>query len=155
TVVAEDWNNEDVPGIFVTQVGKSPTFFSKQRAGDFVVTNATPALPAGTVLGAGDLRNDLRVDFLLAKDPGNEIVFFPTKAKLSLPLKGLHAKGISLMDYDNDGWLDVIAYGDGLRVWRNRGAAGFADVTGELGLSKVLQVDSIVAADFDGDGATD
>src|SRR5262249_45375912 len=103
----------------------------------------------------GDLDNDLRVDLLVAKDQSIEIVFSATKPRLSLPLKGLHPRGILLVDYDNDGWLDGIAYGDGWRVWRNRGTAGFADVTGDVGLAKISQVGSIVAADFDGDGATD
>jgi hypothetical protein len=54
---------------------------------------------------------------------------------LSLPLHGFQVSGLMLADYDNDGWLDLFAYGsDGVRVWRNAGHAGFADVTAELGL---------------------
>ena len=84
------------------------------------------------------------------------IVFGGVKGRLSLPLRGLHAKGLLLVDYDNDGWLDIIAYGDnGMRVWRNLGHKGFEDVTSRLGLDKVAAVDSMVAADFDGDGDTD
>jgi hypothetical protein len=74
---------------------------------------------------------------------------------LTLPLRGLQVKGILLVDYDNDGWLDIVAYGNGVRVWRNLGKAGFADVTAELGLDKIGPVDALVAADFDGDGDTD
>src|SRR5205807_97143 len=72
-----------------------------------------------------------------------------------IPLKGTQLKGILLVDYDNDGWLDIIGYGQGLRVWRNRGKAGFEDVTGDLGLEKIGSVDALVAADFDNDGDTD
>jgi hypothetical protein len=60
-----------------------------------------------------------------------------------------------LADYDNDGWLDVSAYGAGVRVWRNLGKAGFADVTAILGPDKIGPVDTLVAADFDNAGATD
>ncbi len=72
-----------------------------------------------------------------------------------MPLRGLRVKGLLLLDYDNDGWLDILAYGNGLRVWRNEGKAGFKDVTATLGLDKVGEVDSVAAADFDGDGDTD
>src|SRR5882724_8020046 len=65
-VAVEDWNNEDVPGVLVTQSGKPPTFFSKQRAGSFVATNVGTSWPAGSVLATGDLNNDLRADLIVA-----------------------------------------------------------------------------------------
>jgi hypothetical protein len=53
---------------------------------------------------------------------------------LSLPLHGFRVSGLLLADYDNDGWLDLFAYGsDGVRVWRNAGHAGFTDVTRSSG----------------------
>ena len=154
-LAVEDWNNEDVPGVFVTQSGKSPTFFAKQRAGAFVATHAGTNWPAGSVLATGDLNNDLRADLVVAGEQQLEIILAGTKQRLTLPLRGLQAKGILLTDYDNDGWLDVIAYGNGLRVWRNQGTAGFVDMTASLGLDKIGAVDSVVAADFDADGDTD
>ena len=154
-LAVEDWNNEDVPGVFVTQAGRSPSFFAKQRAGNFSPGVATNNWPVGNVLATGDLDNDLRADLVVAGDTNLEIIFAGNKPRLSLPLNGLQAKGLLLTDYDNDGWLDVIAYGNGLRVWRNLGSAGFTDVTAALGLDKITSVDSIVAADFDSDGDTD
>ena len=154
-LAVEDWNNEDVPGIFVTRTGKPPIFFPKQRAGTFVETNSPADWPAGSVLAIADLNNDLRADLVIAGERDLEIIFGGMKERLSLPLRGLQAKGILLVDYDNDGWLDVIAYGNGLRVWRNQGKAGFADVTADLGLDKIGPVDALVAADFDNDGDTD
>jgi hypothetical protein len=62
---------------------------------------------------------------------------------------------VLLIDYDNDGWLDILAYGNKVRLWRNQGKAGFKDVTSEVGLAKIGPVDSLVAADFDGDCDTD
>ena len=151
----EDWNNEDVPGVFVTQIGKPPSFFTKQRAGNFATTNTATSWPAGDVLATGDLDNDLRADIVVAGDAAIEIIFASNKAVSRLPLRGLKVKRILLTDYDNDGWLDVIACGNGLRVWRNHGLEGFTDVTAALGLEKITSADSIVAADFDADGDTD
>ena len=154
-VAVEDWKNEDVPGVFVTQKGKTPAFYAKQRAGAFARTDAGTNWPVGGVLAVGDLDNDLRPDLIIAGDQQITIIFAGKKPPLSLPTGQMQPQGIVLFDYDNDGWLDVIAYGAGLQVWRNQGAAGFADVTAQLGLAKVGKIDSLVAADFDGDGDTD
>jgi Flp pilus assembly protein TadD len=154
-VAVEDWNNEDAPGVFVTRAGRPPAFFPKQRAGTFVETNSPADWPVGDVIATGDLNNDLRADLLVAGERDLTIIFGGMTERVTLPLHGLQAKGLLLVDYDNDGWLDVIAYGNGVRVWRNLGRAGFADVTTELGLDKIGPVDALVAADFDGDGDTD
>ena len=118
-------------------------------------TNSPADWPVGSVIAMGDLNNDLRADLVVAGERELTIIFGGLKKQLTLPLRGLQVKGILLVDYDNDGWLDVIAYGNGVRVWRNLGKAGFADVTAELGLDKIGPVDALVAADFDGDGDTD
>src|SRR6185437_11750371 len=64
---------------------------------------------------------------------------------------------IALIDFDNDGWLDIIAAGsNGLHVWRNLGSGKFDDVTKSLGLASVgNDVAQIIPVDFDGDGAVD
>jgi tetratricopeptide (TPR) repeat protein len=155
-VTSEDWNNEGLPGIFSARAGKPPSYFAKQRAGAFVETNLASDWPSGSVVATGDLNNDLQPDLIVAGESEIIVVFDGTKERARLSLKGLHVKGLLLFDYDNDGWLDVFAYGDnGVRAWRNRGRMGFLDVTKELGLDSVSSVSGIVAADFDDDGDTD
>ena len=154
-LAVEDLNNEDVPGVLVGQTGKPPAFFAKQRAGTFTATSVGTNWPVASVLATGDLNNDLRSDLVVATDSQLEFVFAGSKPKSAVSLQGLKAKRVELLDYDNDGWLDVVAYGNGLRVWRNLGNTGFADATTALGFDKVASVDSIVAADFDVDGDTD
>jgi len=154
-VAVEDWNNEDMAGAFVTRAAQPPSFFAKQRAGQFVQTNLTVSLPAGNAIALGDLNNDLRVDMALANDKAIRIIFGGMTEQPDLPLPGIQVKDILLLDFDNDGWLDVIACGNGVRVWRNAGKRGFQDVTSALGFDKLRAVESIVAADFDQDGDTD
>jgi hypothetical protein len=155
-VTCEDWNNDGLPGIIAARTGRPPVYFAKERAGVFVETNLAADWPVGSVIATGDLNNDLQPDLVVAGESQITIVFGGVKERLSLPLRGLRVKGLLLVDYDNDGWLDVIAYGqNGVRVWRNVGHKGFADVTAELGLDQIASADAMVAADFDGDGDTD
>lgn len=154
-VAVEDWNNEDVPAVFVGRAGKSPAYFSKQRAGSFVPTNSPSDWPAGSVIALGDFNNDLRPDMAVGGERDLRIFLGGLNERLEVPFRGLPIKGILPVDFDNDGWLDVIAFGNGLRVWRNAGKAGFLDVTTDLGLEKIPAAEALVAADFDHDGDTD
>jgi tetratricopeptide (TPR) repeat protein len=154
-VALEDWNNEDLPGVFSTQEGKSPLFFSKERAGAFLQTNSPAHWPAGTVLATGDLNNDLRPDLVVAGDREVTVLFGGLDHRFTLPLNGMQVKKLVLFDYDNDGWLDVLAYGNALRIWRNRGKLGFEDMTADLAFTKLGPIEDLAIADFDEDGDTD
>jgi tetratricopeptide (TPR) repeat protein len=70
--------------------------------------------------------------------------------------------GISAIDYDNDGWLDLVAVGETsaggeLRLLRNLGAKGWADVTKEAHLDsvKLSQPRAIAVADLSSSGSPD
>jgi Flp pilus assembly protein TadD len=70
--------------------------------------------------------------------------------------------GIAALDYDNDGWLDLVAAGESsgggeLRLLRNLGSKGWADVTKEVHLdaAKLNQPRAIAVADINGKGAAD
>jgi hypothetical protein len=75
----------------------------------------------------------------------------------------VHAFGVAAVDYDNDGWVDLVAVGETkegkgeVRLFRNLGADGFKDVTAEVGLDKIQLKEprAIITGDYDGDGATD
>ena len=155
-VLSDDWSNEGLPGVFVARSGAPPAFYAKRRAAAFAASDLSRGWPAGAVMATGDLENDLHPEAAIATDTAIEIIDRGGHRRLSLPLNGFHVSGLLLEDYDNDGWLDILAYGaDGLRVWRNTGHAGFADVTKELGLDGVGAVDGLVAAVFGGNGAID
>src|SRR5260221_1635997 len=70
--------------------------------------------------------------------------------------------GLAALDYDNDGWLDLVAAGESssggeLRLLRNLGAPGFADVTREVHLDAVKpsQPRAIAVADVAATGVPD
>lgn len=66
--------------------------------------------------------------------------------------------GCALLDYDNDGWLDVLLAADPHAVlYRNIKGERFEDVSAEVGLSRIEGNDWIACAvgDYDGDGWLD
>ena len=71
--------------------------------------------------------------------------------------------GIAAFDYDNDGWVDLVAVGetkDGkgeIKLFRNLGPDGWKDVTAGVGLDKIQLKEprAIITGDYDNDGATD
>jgi FG-GAP-like repeat/ASPIC and UnbV len=83
--------------------------------------------------------------------------------RVQLPLQGaLRGWGLTAVDIDNDGWIDLAAIvdtkaGPQVRVFRNRGDGSFEDVSHTLGLDavKLTAPRGMIAADVDGDGAAD
>ncbi len=157
SIVVDDWNNDDVNDLFLARATQPPIVLTKVRGGPLAETNATATWPPGKYLVTGDLNNDLRTDVVIAAANSLEIIYGGLTNRASLPLGGFRVRGLALVDYDNDGWLDICGYGDGLRIWRNLGSDGFREMTAELGLDKLVRgaVEAFAAADFDGDGDTD
>ena len=74
----------------------------------------------------------------------------------------LRGWGVTPIDIDNDGWIDLAAIvetkaGPRVRVFRNRGDGSFEDVSHALGLDsvKLHPPRGLIAAEVDGDGAAD
>jgi hypothetical protein len=152
-VLVEDWNNDDLLDLFVLRSNQPPMLFIKQRGGPFVETNLTADWPIATSIAAGDLNNDFRFDVALASGDKIVCIFNDLKDRVTIAVGDLKIRELRLVDYDNDGWLDIIAAGNGIRLWRNLGKGGFKEV--QLGLDKLGPVASFRCVDLDGDCDSD
>ena len=156
-MVLDDWNNDDLNDVFIARASQPPLLLLKQRGGPLALTDTPADWPAGATLATGDLNNDLRTDLIVAAADRIEVVLNGLNDRVRLPFGGFVPIGLKLIDHDNDGWLDLWAFGNGLRVWRNLGQSGFRDVTRELNLEPLAgaAIQSVETADFDGDCDTD
>ena len=156
SLAVEDWNSDDLMDIIVARQGEAPLLMQKIRGGSLTATNTGNPWPRGQVFAAGDLNNDLRADLVVIMDRQLSIAFGGLKENQLLPIPPSLVTSIVLVDYDNDGWLDICTVGDGLHVYRNLGTSGFEDQTSVLGLAKIQGLISEVHfADFDQDGDSD
>jgi Flp pilus assembly protein TadD len=156
-LLIEDWNNDDLQDLFVTRESQPPLLLIKQRGGPLMATNLPGSWPAGSIIAVGDLNNDLRSDLVIASQEQLVCVFNGLTEQRTIPLAGKPVTSLYLLDYDSDGWLDIIGAGVGLRLWRNLGNDGFEERTAATGLDKVVtgRVQAVVDADFDNDCDTD
>jgi tetratricopeptide (TPR) repeat protein len=171
-LASDDWDYDETGDLFVSRADGSVTLLLKQRGGAWsnsviqdlrlrqTAKDGKPLPPDdggyGGVSTVGDLNNDLRPDLASLTMDKVQITFNGATNAAFIPLNKFYALDLKLIDYDNDGWLDVVVFGHGLRIYRNLGANGFANVTTNLSLDKLTwPIDSLVATDLDGDCDTD
>jgi tetratricopeptide (TPR) repeat protein len=177
--LGSDLNNDRAIDLVVTGWQKPPVAYMNQREGTFRATTPwhtdtttkTPAdMPASTAgVVALDFDKDGWMDLAFTHwgPPGLTLwhnVEGKSFERVPLPeAEFMRAWGVAALDYDNDGWIDLAAVGETysgegrIVLLRNEGPAGFRDATAETGLDKIVLHDprSIIAADFDADGAVD
>jgi Flp pilus assembly protein TadD len=168
-VISTDFNNDRAIDLLVAAA--KPELYLNPREGKW---SATPIwdsaqLPPVTAAVTLDFDKDGWMDVALAHDGAPGITLWrnlkgKSVEQIQLPIKNWRrAWGLAALDYDNDGWVDLAAAGettDGrgeIRLFRNLGKNGFKDVTDEVGLSAIHPAAprALLAADVDGDGATD
>lgn len=169
-VTISDLNNDRAIDLIVTGDSSSPTIFENKREGPFKSAPLYKETGIAPTRGVSvfDFNKDGWMDVALthAGAPGVSLwrnVEGKSFERVPLPLadaKG--AWGLTPIDIDNDGWIDLAAIvetsnGPELRIWRNRGAQGFEDVSHAVGADhlKLHNPRSVIAADIDGDGAAD
>ncbi|HEY5657543.1 MAG TPA: VCBS repeat-containing protein, partial [Myxococcota bacterium] len=165
-VAAADFEN-DVAIDLVAARGARPTrVFANQRAGRFAPQPEPPGpWPAARLVLLDDLDNDGVVDAALV---GNDRVLVqPGRGgpPQRIDLGGLQPRAATLIDFDNDGWQDLLVAGSQpgatpagrLALWRNGAADGWLDVSEPAGLDAfdAEPAREVEAADFDGDADSD
>lgn len=155
-IAVDDWNNDDLPDLLITRSGASPAIVFNQRGGGLSISNQPTDWPVARALATADLNNDLRTDIALATEKTVDLYLGGLREPRRLAARGNQIRHLRFIDYDNDGWQDLLGWGaDGIHVWRNRGRLGFSEVTSTLGLESLRQVRQVLPADFDQDGDTD
>jgi len=173
--ILTDFNNDRAVDIAVTGDSPSPVLFVNPREGKYPQQPLYDAkLPATEGIAVFDFNKDGWIDIAVthAGAPGLTLwrnVAGPQNAsrrfeRVQLPLSGAtRAWGITAIDIDNDGWVDLAAIvetaeGPRVKVFRNKGDGTFEDVSGALGIEKtplLVAPRGLIAADVDGDGAPD
>ena len=155
----EDWDGDDLLDLCLLRSGTAPQLWLRQRGEiGFVRSEAWADLTEVEMFVLGDVNNDLRSDLVAVGPSGLTVKFQGAEEPATWPLDPAGIRRLRLFDYDNDGWLDILAVdGNRLRAWRNRGLEGFTETTEALGLDRLeaVEIDSLRSADLDGDCDSD
>jgi Flp pilus assembly protein TadD len=171
-IVTTDFNNDRAIDFVVAGGPTGASVYLNPREGkftplsgiDFTKDNLPPAV--GVVAFDFDKDGWMDLAFTHAGAPGITLwrnVEGKRLERVPLPDFGWQKGwGIAVLDYDNDGWLDLVAAGESgsraeLRLLRNLGSKGWADVTRDVHLEsvKLSEPRAIAVADIDGDGQAD
>jgi Flp pilus assembly protein TadD len=167
--IGSDLDNDRAVDFVVTGWRDSPTVYVNQREGAFRSVHPwitpMPSPAAGVV--ALDFNKDGLMDLGFTHWGAGGLSLWRNVAgkvfeRVALPDPGwMRGWGIAAFDYDNDGWLDLVAVGETysgegrVMLLRNEGPAGFRDVTHQTGLDKLALHNprGIIAFDYAGDGS--
>ncbi len=173
--ILTDFNNDRAVDLALTGDGPAPLIYVNPREGKYPTQPLyeNEKLPPTVGIAVLDYNKDGWMDIAVTHDgaPGLTLwrnVEAPKHVgrrfeRVELPLKdGVRAWGVTPIDIDNDGWIDLAAIvetraGPQVRVFRNRGDGSFEDVSHVLGLDdlKLQAPRGLIAADVDGGGAAD
>jgi len=170
-LAATDYDNHHDIDVVLARAHGPAAIFSNQRDGTFKEVMPWEGNPANDARGVVtfDFNHDGRMDLFFTRASGAPVLLRATGTKRfrvsPLPADNRQITagwGATALDFDNDGYPDLafIAEVRGktvLRLYRNRGDGSFEDVTHRTGLDAIPVHDArgLIAADFDGDGATD
>ncbi len=157
--VAVDLDGESAVDLIIARGDQPTQVFLNQRAGKFKPMPQPPGpWPRARRVFADDLDNDGVIDLLLMTSSGITIMYDQGAGRSRIEFTGFEASSATLIDYDNDGWLDIAVAGQkGLRLWRGSGDRRFEETSEAVGINtwQDRPVKDLIAADVDGDGDSD
>ena len=159
-VIPTDFNNRRDIDLLVVNSDRPVELFSNQRDGTFRDVAREVGLNESrwSHAAAGDINKDGYTDFFVGRQ--NEPPLFAIsdgheKFKIVAGPGPLAVSAVGLLDYDNDGLLDCIAYTiKGLTIWRNLGDS-WKDVSERTLGSEMRKTYLLAVADIDNDGDQD
>jgi len=165
-VVAADLDSDVAVDLVVARGARPTRVFENRRTGQFDAQPEPPGpWPAARAILIDDLDNDGHFDAVLIDDEQLTIVPGRGGARHRIGLAGMAFRTAALIDFDNDGWLDLILGGAArgnsdagqLMLWRNGGDGGWYDASAETGIDSISlpKPRQIVVADLDTDGDSD
>ncbi|MFQ5461605.1 MAG: FG-GAP-like repeat-containing protein [Phycisphaerae bacterium] len=165
-IAAADFDANVAVDVVVAIDGAAPVLLENQRMGRFARDAArATAWPNATRVLAEEFTGDGRVDLLFAADRSITMVDLATGVACAPGLPSMSTAAVEVMDFDNDGRLDIVAWGtrprqpDGRAVGllHNTGASTWVDVSDSLERwsSPWPPIRNAIAADYDLDGDTD
>ena len=171
SALGTDYNNDRAVDIVVAGYRSTTTIFENPREGVFPARTPFHVWTSENGIAVLDFDHDGWMDLASTADDATEhgVRLRRNNAgksfdRIELPkVDWARAYGIAAIDYDNDGWVDLVAVGetkDGkgeVRLFRNLGPDGWKDVTSDVGLDKIQLKEprAIIVGDYDNDGAVD
>ena len=170
-VVPMDYDNHRDLDLFVAYADGTAALFANQRDGtfrDIAQTTGLAAALAGagttTAVAVGDVNKDAWPDIIAVGDRGTALAVSDASGRFAARPVSQAARGVvaaQLLDYDNDGRLDLLSWSaDGPRLLRGLGDA-WADVTPTAlasargGAGVLANGTAVTIADIDDDGDLD
>ena len=155
----EDWNQDDMLDLIVAATNQPVQILLRERGAGFKPLSGNPDLPKAELVTTADFDNDLRPDLATLGPDGCRIILQAGVESRTLTLQsaGGEFTGMTVIDFDNDGWKDLAVFGNSLHIFRNAGPEGFVDVSEKLKLSDWPHgnIREVHSADLDNDGDSD
>ena len=173
--IVTDFNNDHAIDLAITGDGPAPLFYINPREGKYPTQPLYEhdKLPPTVGIAVLDYSKNGWMDVAVTHSGAPGLTLWRNVEgpehigrrfeRVPLPLRdATRAWGVTAIDIDNDGWIDLAAIvetssGAEVRLFRNRGDGTFEDVSHALGLDKIKlsAPRGLIAADVYQDGAAD